>query len=69
MNAISGIAYTSDSSITAYTASHAADVTMGLGPNQLTWLRRRISAFKELEEQRRLVWQDTVRAARMAGLI
>ncbi|WP_119304617.1 hypothetical protein [Dongia deserti] len=69
MNAISALSYTNDSGAPAHLASHAADVTMGLGPNQLTWLRRRIGAFKDLEDQRWQVRQDAVRAARMAGLI
>jgi DNA-binding NarL/FixJ family response regulator len=41
---------------------------MGLGPNQLTWLRRNIGSFKDAEEQRYLARQDAVRAARLAGL-
>ena len=69
MNAISGMNYSNDHSVTACTASRADEATMGLGPNQLTWLRRRMEAFKELEELRHQVQQDTVRAARMAGLI
>jgi hypothetical protein len=69
MNAISRLTYTNDSAVTAYSASRTTDGKVGLGPNQLTWLRRRMDAFKELEELRRQVRQDTVRAARMAGLI
>lgn len=69
MNAISKVIYMNDNAATAHNASRAAEVTMGLGPNQLTWLRRKICAFKDLEDQRHLVRQDAVRAARMAGLI
>ena len=69
MNAISGMIYTNDNGVSAYTASQATPVTTGLGPNQLTWLRRRMGAFKDLEDQRRQLRQDAVRAARMAGLI
>jgi len=47
----------------------AAKNAWGLGPNQLTWLRRNIDSFRHLEEQRYLLRQDSVRAARMAGLI
>ena len=47
----------------------ASKKSWGLGPNQLTWLRRNIDSFRHLEEQRDLLWQDSVRAARMAGLI
>jgi len=42
---------------------------MGLGPNQLKWLRGNIDSFKELEDQRWQTRQDAVRAARIAGLI
>jgi hypothetical protein len=42
---------------------------MGLGPSQLTWLRQNINAFKEAENQRLQMQQDSVRAARIAGLI
>ncbi len=52
-------------------ARNAARTTpsAGLGPNQLTWLRRNIDSFKQAEEQRYLLWQDAERAARIAGLI
>jgi hypothetical protein len=50
-------------------AARASDAAMGLGPNQLRWLRVNIDSFKELEEQRRQLRQDAVRAARIAGLI
>jgi hypothetical protein len=42
---------------------------LGLGPNQLTWLRRNIDSFKDAEDQRSLMRQDVVRAARIAGLL
>jgi hypothetical protein len=42
---------------------------MGLGPNQLSWLRRTIDSFKQAEEQWVMVREDSVRAARLAGLI
>jgi hypothetical protein len=63
MNAISRMAYTNDYSESAQT------VAMGLGPNQLSWLRRTIDSFKQAEEQWILARQDAVRAARLAGLI
>jgi hypothetical protein len=69
MNAISTLTYTNDNGSIAPAASRTSQVTMGLGPNQLKWLRRNIDAFKQLEEQRYHLWQDAVRAARMAGLI
>ena len=50
-------------------AARASDAAVGLGPNQLKWLRVNIDSFKELEEQRRMLRQDAVRAARIAGLI
>jgi hypothetical protein len=69
MNAISRMIYTDDNTHSARSAARAAEVTMGLGPNQLTWLRRNIDSFKYAEEQRYQLRQDVVRAARMAGLI
>jgi hypothetical protein len=69
MNAISRMPYTNVNSPTAYTASHATEEAMGLGPNQLTWLRQRMEAFKALEDRRLQLQEDAVRAARMAGLI
>ena len=58
-----------DTSNSRLAAARASDAAMGLGPNQLKWLRTNLDSFKELEDQRRLMRQDTVRAARMAGLI
>ena len=69
MNAISRMAYTSDHGDSAHGTTRASEFTMGLGPNQLTWLRRNIDSFKYLEEQRYQLRQDAVRAARIAGLI
>jgi hypothetical protein len=70
MNAFSKIAYLNDYAESMQTAARAPEATtMGLGPNQLTWLRRNIDSFKHAEDQRHLACQDTVRAARMAGLI
>jgi hypothetical protein len=66
MNAISPLTRTNDGAATSYSAPSTAT---GLGPNQLSWLRRSIDAFRELEELRRQVQEDTVRSARMAGLI
>ena len=43
----------------------ASNAPWGLGPNQLTWLRRNIDSFRQLEEQRSLLRQDSMRAARM----
>lgn len=64
MNAISTMAFSNNNA--KRTPSHEG---MGLGPNQLTWLRRNIDSFKEAEEQRRQMRQDVVRAARIAGLV
>ena len=68
MNAISRMPYTNDNEDAARETTRASTVAMGLGPNQLTWLRRNIDSFKYAEEQRRLLRQDVVRAARIAGL-
>lgn len=68
MNAIARTDYMSDIRDYAPSSTRASDVTMGLGPNQLTWLRRNIDSFKHAEEQRRLLRQDAIRAARIAGL-
>lgn len=67
MNAISRFAFTNDNAESAQT--RASEAVMGLGPNQLTWLRRNIESFKHAEDQWCLARQDTVRAARLAGLI
>lgn len=69
MNAISRMIYTNDNADSAHSMSCASEAMMGLGPNQLTWLRRNIDSFKYAEEQRYQTRQDTVRAARLAGLI
>jgi hypothetical protein len=61
--------YMDDASNSRLTAARVSDAAMGLGPNQLKWLRVNIDSFKELEDQRHLTRQDTVRAARIAGLI
>lgn len=39
-----------------------------LGPNQLSWLRRHIAAFKFAEEQRNRIRQEEIRVARAAGV-
>jgi hypothetical protein len=65
MNAISRVNYTNDNTDLALSTAR----TFGLGPNQLTWLRTNIDAFKHLEDQRYQLQQDAVRAARIAGLI
>lgn len=65
MNAISRVTYTNDNE----GVTRAATPTFGLGPNQLTWLRTNIDAFKHLEDQRYQLRQDAVRAARIAGLM
>ena len=69
MNAFSKVTYLNDYAESARSAVPAPEATMGLGPNQLTWLRRNIDSFKEAEEQRRQMRQDVVRAARIAGLV
>lgn len=61
--------YMQDPSNPRLSAARSSDAAMGLGPNQLKWLRGNIDSFKELEEQRRMLRQDAVRAARIAGLI
>ena len=58
-----------DTSNSTLAAARASDAAMGLGPNQLKWLRVNIDSFKELEDQRWQTRQDAVRAARIAGLI
>jgi hypothetical protein len=65
MYVITRVPHTNDN---APTAARTRPVTFGLGPNQLTWLRRNMDAFRHLEEQRYYAQQDAVRAARMAGL-
>ena len=65
MNAISRKAHADEGA----DARHAAIPTLGLGPNQLSWLRRNIDAFKDAEDQRLQVRQDAMRAARAAGLV
>jgi ABC-type Zn uptake system ZnuABC Zn-binding protein ZnuA len=69
MTTISSLTHMYEPSTSTVAAARASDAAMGLGPNQLKWLRGNIDSFKELEDQRRLMRQDTVRAARMAGLI
>ena len=69
MNAFSKIAYLNDYAESVLSVARASEAAMGLGPNQLTWLRLNIDSFKHAEDQRYLARQDTVRAARMAGLI
>jgi hypothetical protein len=69
MNAISRMPYTYDTGESARSTTRTSEITMGLGPNQLTWLRRNIDSFKYAEEQRYQMRQDAVRAARIAGLI
>lgn len=66
MNAISRVTYTNDYSDYARTETRTET---GLGPNQLTWLRRTMDSFRQAEEQWLMVRQDAVRAARLAGLI
>ena len=58
-----------DVSNSTLAAARASDAAMGLGPNQLKWLRVNIDSFKDLEDQRWQTRQDAVRAARIAGLI
>lgn len=69
MNAISSMSFTNDNSHSAHTVERASTLSLGLGPNQLTWLRRNIDSFKYAEEQRAQLRHDAVRAARLAGLI
>jgi hypothetical protein len=69
MTTISSLTHMYEPSTSTVAAARASDAAMGLGPNQLKWLRGNIDSFKELEDQRRLMRQDTVRAARIAGLI
>jgi hypothetical protein len=69
MNTISNVIHMYEGTTSTVAAARASDASMGLGPNQLKWLRGNIDSFKELEEQRRMLRQDAVRAARIAGLI
>ena len=69
MSSISSLTHMYEGNAATVAAARASDASMGLGPNQLKWLRTNLDSFKELEDQRRLTRQDTVRAARMAGLI
>jgi len=69
MNAISRMPYSNDNGGSAHETTRASTIGMGLGPNQLTWLRRNMNSFKDAEDQRRLMRQDVVRAARIAGLL
>ena len=69
MSNISSLTHMYEGNTSTLAAARASDAAMGLGPNQLKWLRGNIDSFKELEEQRRMLRQDAVRAARIAGLI
>jgi len=69
MTTISSLTHMYEPNTATVSAARASDAAMGLGPNQLKWLRGNIDSFKELEEQRRMLRQDAVRAARIAGLI
>jgi hypothetical protein len=69
MSNISNVIHMYEGSTSTVAAARASDAAMGLGPNQLKWLRGNIDSFKELEDQRRMLRQDAVRAARIAGLI
>lgn len=69
MNAIVRLPFTNDNAASMHSAAAASQFTLGLGPNQLTWLRRNIDSFKHAEEQRYQMRHDIVRAARIAGLI
>jgi hypothetical protein len=68
MNAISRD-FANDTVDAARGSTRASGFSIGLGPNQLTWLRRNMDAFKDLEDQRYQLRQDALRAARIAGLI
>jgi len=61
--------FSNDNGDTVRETTRASSIGMGLGPNQLTWLRRNVNSFKDAEDQRRLMRQDVVRAARIAGLV
>lgn len=65
MSTIARVPHTNDN---ARVAQRPTGLALGLGPNQLKWLRRNMDAFREAEEQRYSVLQDAVRAARIAGL-
>jgi hypothetical protein len=69
MSTISSLTHMYEGNAATVAAARASDAAMGLGPNQLKWLRGNIDSFKELEDQRRMLRQDAVRAARIAGLI
>ncbi|MEZ5832321.1 MAG: hypothetical protein R3D05_14185 [Dongiaceae bacterium] len=69
MNAIARLAFSNSDTEAVLSAARAPEVRLGLGPNQLTWLRRNIDSFKHAEEQRQHMRHDIVRAARIAGLV
>lgn len=66
LNAMSRMSLAKDATIAARTAMQAA---IGLGPNQLSWLRSNIDAFRQAEDQRLQLRHDAMRAARIAGLV
>ena len=71
MNAISTMSFANENGNSTRETERASStgLSMGLGPNQLTWLRRNMSSFKQAEEQRSMMRQDVMRAARIAGLV
>jgi len=70
MNAISRMPYSNDNGGSVHETTRASTIGLGgLGPNQLTWLRRNMNSFKHAEDQRSQMRQDVVRAARLAGLL
>ena len=66
LNAMSRTSFTTDTTNSARTAAQAQ---IGLGPNQLRWLRSNIDSFRQAEDQRVELRNDAMRAARIAGLI
>lgn len=42
---------------------------VGLGPNQLSWLRSNVSGFRQAEELWMSMRRETVRSARAAGVV
>jgi hypothetical protein len=50
-------------------AAETGSAKMGLGPNQLIWLRRNITAFRDAEQLWLQMKQDSMQSARIAGLL
>lgn len=69
MDDLSAVTLTNGAVDRECTTNKAPLNTRKLGPNQLNWLRLNIDSFRYAEDQQALLQLDTVRAARIAGLI